>query len=105
MAKPAVDLSVLAKQAGSTRSQPQPRTPPSESPPENRKTTAESSSRGRMLGSHVPPEAKLQFDVLSAEQGKTKEDLHAEAINNLFAKYGKPELCPIKGRSRRKQTA
>lgn len=54
--------------------------------------------RGQLIGSHQPTEVKRQFDILAAELGISKENLHAEALNNLFGKYGKPELCPIKKR-------
>jgi hypothetical protein len=54
--------------------------------------------RGHLIGSHQPKEVKRQFDMLCIELDKTKENLHAEALNNLFAKYGKPEICPIRVR-------
>jgi hypothetical protein len=65
----------------------------------------ESRERLRLLGSHVPEEAKDQFRLLAAERKISIENLHAEALNDLFAKHGKPELCPRKedGRRKRKQ--
>jgi hypothetical protein len=80
--------------AGSTRNKPR---------SANGRTDAVTEGRGQLLGSHIPEEAKHQFDMLAAEQKKTKENLHAEAINDLFAKYGKPELCPIKERGRKRR--
>lgn len=81
---------MLAKTAGSTRVK-------------NGPAPIQDDSRGQLIGSHQPPEVKRQFDILSAELGVSKENLHAEALNNLFAKYGKPELCPIKKRKPKKK--
>jgi hypothetical protein len=106
MPKNTADLSaLLANQAGSTRNRP-PSQRPAAPRTDNDVAATPASNRGRMLGHHVPEEAKRQFDLLAAELDRKKEDLHAEAINDLFAKYGKPELCPITGRrSRKKQQA
>jgi hypothetical protein len=97
MPKTTADLSALiADKAGSRRQPKATRAVPTQD------NEASQSIRGRMLGSHVPEEAKAQFDMLSAELRKTKENLHAEALNDLFAKYGKAELCPIKQRGRKR---
>lgn len=99
MPKNTADLSsLLANKAGSTR-----RAAPPPAIHDNAPTSA--SNRGRMIGSHQPEDAKAQFDMLAAELRKTKENLHAEAINDLFAKYGKPELCPIKQPGRKRAQA
>jgi hypothetical protein len=44
---------------------------------------------------YFPPEVKKQLRLMSAEQDKTIQKLLAEALNDLFAKYGKPELAPV----------
>lgn len=44
---------------------------------------------------YFPPEVKKQLRLLSAEEDKTIQDLLAEALNDLFAKYGKPEIVPL----------
>jgi hypothetical protein len=75
---------MLAETAGSTRARKAPQAEP------------ERAGRGHLIGSHQPYEVKRQFDMLCVELGKTKENLHAEALNYLFAKYGKPEICPIR---------
>jgi hypothetical protein len=84
---------MLAQTAGSTRAR---KTPPPTSP---------SKGRGHLLGSHQPKEVKRQFDMLCVELDKTKENLHAEALNDLFAKYGKPEICPIRDYDRQREEA
>jgi hypothetical protein len=53
------------------------------------------------LTGYFPPEVKNQLMELSIERrravaGKvTIQDLMAEALNELFAKYGKPEIAPV----------
>jgi hypothetical protein len=48
---------------------------------------------------HFPEAVRNQLKILAIELGKrrTVQDLLAEAINDLFAKYGKPEIAPRKG--------
>ncbi len=46
---------------------------------------------------YFPPEVKKQLRLMSAEQDKTIQKLLAEALNDLFAKYGKPEIAPTEG--------
>jgi len=82
---------MLAKTAGSTRARKTPL------------TASTDSARGHLLGSHQPKEVKRQFDMLCIELDKTKENLHAEALNDLFAKYGKPEICPIRDYDRHRE--
>ena len=65
--------------------------------------TAESRQRhfrpGREGKSNVtgyfPPEVKKQLRLLAAEQDTTIQNLLAEALNDLFAKNGKPEITPL----------
>src|SRR4029434_6087139 len=44
---------------------------------------------------YFPPEVKKQLRILAAERETTIQALLAEAMNDLFAKYGKPEIAPI----------
>jgi hypothetical protein len=52
------------------------------------------------LTGYFDPSVKYQLQELTIEQSKAREgrvtlqDLHAEMINDLFAKYGKPEIAP-----------
>jgi hypothetical protein len=36
----------------------------------------------------------LHAQILAAEEGRNIEDMVAEALNLLFAKYRKPEIAP-----------
>ena len=66
-------------------------------------TSAESRRRhfrpGREGKSNVtgyfPPEVKKQLRLLAAEHDATIQNLLAEALNDLFAKNGKPEIAPL----------
>jgi hypothetical protein len=44
---------------------------------------------------YFPPEVKKQLRLMGAEQDKTIQRLLAEALNDLFAKHGKPEIAPL----------
>ena len=51
------------------------------------------------VSGYYPREVRKQLRSMAAEQETTIEDLLAEALNDLFAKYKKPELAPRKGRN------
>ena len=44
---------------------------------------------------YFPPAVKKQLRILAAEYDTTIQALLAEGINDLFAKYGKPEIAPV----------
>jgi len=44
---------------------------------------------------YFPPEVKKQLRLLAAESETTIQNLLAEALNDLFAKNGKPEIAPL----------
>lgn len=54
---------------------------------------------GRATKSNVtgyfPPAVKKQLRMLAAAQDTTIQRLLAEALNDLFAKHGKPEIAPL----------
>ncbi len=43
---------------------------------------------------HFPRQVRNQLKILAIERSCTRDDLMAEAYNDLFAKYGKPEIAP-----------
>ncbi len=43
---------------------------------------------------HFPKQVRDQLKILAIERGGTLHDITAEAYNDLFAKYGKPEIAP-----------
>ncbi len=47
---------------------------------------------------HFPEEVRRQLKSLAGEQGRAVEDMVAEALNLMFARYRKPEIAPVKKR-------
>jgi hypothetical protein len=43
---------------------------------------------------HFPKQVRDQLKILAVQSDKTLHSLVAEAFNDLFAKYGKPEIAP-----------
>lgn len=41
----------------------------------------------------IPTTAKRQFDIMAAKQGRTKQELLREALNDLFHKYGENQIA------------
>lgn len=48
------------------------------------------------ITTHFPEEVRRQLKSLAADEGRTMEDMVAEAFNLLFVRYGRPELAPRK---------
>ena len=44
---------------------------------------------------HFPKQVRDQLKILAVQKNKTLHILVAEAFNDLFAKYGKPEIAPV----------
>ena len=49
----------------------------------------------RQIAAHFPEDVAWQLRMLAVERKTTVQNLLAEALNDLFAKHGKPELAPI----------
>lgn len=86
----------LAEQAGSTRRKPEPPPPPpaanrSDGPPPYRQPGREGTAP---ITAHFPKEVRKQLKGLAVDLDRTMHDLVAEALNDLFAKHGKAEICP-----------
>ena len=45
---------------------------------------------------HFPEQVRRQLKSMAAEEGRSMEDMVAEALNLLFARHRKPELAPRK---------
>ena len=45
---------------------------------------------------HFPEEVRRQLKAMAAEEGRNVDDMVAEALNLLFARYRKPEIAPRK---------
>jgi hypothetical protein len=83
--------SALADAGGSTRRRP--KAPPQESP--EPKTAQQAGRQGtRPITVHFPKNVRDQLKILAIQQDTTLHNLIAEAFNDLFAKYGLPEIAP-----------
>lgn len=91
----------LAEQAGSTRRRPEPLPPPISAAGQERTEAVEHHYRQPSrdgtapITAHFPKEVRRQLKGLANELDRTMHDLIAEAFNDLFAKHGKTEICPI----------
>ena len=91
---PQVNLTELAKASGGTRRRQEPEAP---STVEN--AVRQKSRQGRKaITVQQPEEVRRQLKMLALEQGDTLENKVAEALNDLFAKYQKPEIALINKR-------
>ena len=93
-------VDALRSAGGSTRRKDLP--PPEQNQPEPvpqeesaRSYRQPSRERTRPITAHFPKQVRDQLKILGIQQDKTMQDLIAEAFNDLFAKYGKPEIAPV----------
>lgn len=95
----------LADIGGSVRKKPEPvpTALPVEEGAQSRKVEKPTSSQSykqpsriatRPITVHFPKAVRDQLKILAIEEGKTLQNLVAESFNDLFAKYGKPEIAP-----------
>ena len=55
----------------------------------------------RAITGHFAPEVRAALKILAVEQDRTMEDMLAEALNMVFAAYGKPEIAASGARASR----
>lgn len=48
------------------------------------------------IAAFYPAEVRTQLKIIAAEQRRDIQDVLAEALNLIFAKYGKAEIAPRK---------
>jgi hypothetical protein len=93
------NLADIAAVAGGTRRQtPPPQPTETAAPPAARPVRTRVGTK--QVAAHFPAEVAWQLRALAVERRTTMQELMAEALNDLFAKYGKPELAPIGDNSR-----
>jgi hypothetical protein len=54
-------------------------------------TKAKAAAATVLVGGHFPPTVRRTLKLLEADTGKRLNELLGEAINDLAAKYGKPQ--------------
>lgn len=92
------NLAALAEAAGSTRTDraQQPLASPAIKldDPATAKTPSRTSSREgqKPITGFFAEDVRIQLKMMSAEQRRSMESMIGEALNDLFAKYGKPEI-------------
>lgn len=85
----------LAKSAGSTRrkgADPETvvETPEKADQPYKQPSRADT----KPITGHFPKQVRDELKKLAIEQDTTLQNIMGEAFNDLFAKYGKPEIAP-----------
>jgi hypothetical protein len=93
MRKKADLADALAEISGSTRRKPEPEVPQAPQAPQAKQQPSRKGTKPITL--HFPELVRKQFKIMAAELDTTMHDLAAEAFNDLFAKHGKPEICPF----------
>ena len=84
---------LLAETSGSARH----RKPVAEEPTLPKVRTAKAppeEGRGSPITVHFPKQVRDQLKILAVQKNTTLHTLMAEALNDLFAKHGKPEIAP-----------
>jgi hypothetical protein len=104
MAQKRPSLAALASAAGSVRAVPPP-APKAEEADAPRSAEVRSIVPKSRVGTvpiaaFMPEEVRTQLKLLSVERRRSMESMIGEALNDLFAKYGKPEIAPV-GEKRR----
>ena len=90
--KKSPDLNALLADAGGSTRRRAVVTPAAYS---EKRSVAQPSREGTApITGHFPEDVRAQFKILAVEQRRTMHSLMAEAFNDLFAKYGKPEIAP-----------
>ena len=95
------NLAAIAAAAGSTRGAPERATTPAVSVPTEvaGRVGARARVGTKQVAAHFPEDVAWQLRALAVDRKTTVQNLMAEALNDLFAKYGKPELAPLERRS------
>ena len=95
MAKKTADLRQAMLSSSEPAGQVQPSLDEARPPEDSRPRQVRAGREGKSnITGYFPPEVKKQLRLLAAEQDTTIQNLLAEALNDLFAKNGKPELAP-----------
>ena len=95
MAKKSVDLRQAMLSGSDPAARPQRKLEEAQPPEDSQVRQVRTGREGKSnVTGYFPPEVKKQLRLLAAERNTTIQDLLAEALNDLFAKNGKPELAP-----------
>ena len=90
MTKQKPDLVNILADAGGSRRKSRP-----EADPQPETYTQPGRAGTKPITGHFPKQVRDELKKLAIERDTTLQNLMAEAFNDLFAKYGKPEICPV----------
>lgn len=95
MPRPSIQAAVERKQQ-SERSAARPESAPAETRPAKTSPPPAVSREGKVnVSAYFPSEVKASLRLVQAKRGGKVQDLLAEALNLLFAKYNVPESAPV----------
>ena len=101
MASKRPNLAALAEAAGSLRIEPVRVTAPAPANggedrrgEEGARSLPPSRIGQKPITAFFPEDVRVQLKMMAAEQRRSMESLIGEALNDLFAKHGKPEIVP-----------
>ena len=93
MKKPGALASALRNSGATVAATPLPETRPE---PEPQAPGAAARQGTKAITVHFPEDVRRQLKSLAAEEGRSMEDMTAEAFNLLFARHRRPEIAPRK---------
>ena len=90
------NLAAVAAAAGSTRRlDAEVGSVPAERETHEQATPSKTRVGTKQIAAHFPEDVAWQLRGLAVERKTTVQKLMAEALNDLFAKHGKPEVAPM----------
>lgn len=92
--KPSALASALRSSGAAVAAEPSPEV--SSVSPELRLANSSSRQGTKAITVHFPEDVRRQLKSMAAEEGRSMEDMVAEALNLLFVRYRRPELAPRK---------
>src|SRR5271166_3365271 len=80
--------------------------PPAPAPEQDRRSyrTAQTRTETRQVSGHFKPDVAQALRLIAAEQGRDIQEILAEALNMVFARYGKATRAEVSSGRRKKVT-
>ena len=86
-----------------TPAEPSPPPAPEQQPPRTYRT-AQTRAETRQVSGHFRPDVAQTLRLIAAEQGRDIQEILAEALNMVFARYGKATRAEVSSGRRKKVT-
>ena len=94
MAKQQPNLADLANSAGSARKKPIPEPQPEQQAEKPEQQKGRQHAGLAAITVHFPRQVRQQLKSIATDHDRSMQSVIAEAYNDFFAKYGKPEIAP-----------